>query len=395
MICSNKFIRANYGKNLRNFLTTRSKLLQIVDFGELPVFQNASTFPAIILFNKDTVTIQNVFYSPIKKLSFSSLSDEVIQNHSILDNKSFTRSGWIFAGNDTLLLFDKMREKSIKLEEYCKKGIFYGIKTGLNEGFVIDPKTRDQIISADPNSQIFIHPFIFGRDIQRYTPPSVSTSIIFIQKGFTNSNSGEARNKFEWFKEKYPSIANYLSQFSDKAQNRYDQGDYWWELRSCDYFEQFKKNKIIFPDIAKISRMTYDQNGIFADTTAFILPTDDIYLLGILNSKLIFEFYKRNSQVIGDADKGGRLRWKYQYIIQIPIRTINFFDPADKARHDRMVQLVTQMLDLNKRLQDATLEHDKTLLQRQIEATDAAIDKLVYELYGLTDEEIGIVEGKT
>ena len=75
-------------------------------------------------------------------------------------------------------------------------------------------------------------------------------------------------------------------------------------------------------------------------------------------------------------------------------RTINFSDPADKARHDRRLALVTQMLDLNKRLQDAKLDHEKTLLQRQVEATDAAIDALVYELYGLTEEEIGIVEGK-
>jgi hypothetical protein len=102
-------------------------------------------------------------------------------------------------------------------------------------------------------------------------------------------------------------------------------------------------------------------------------------------------------------------------MFQLPIRTINFSDPADKARHDRMVALVTQMLDLNlvvsdrqgrchheknspeffaERLQDASLDHDKELLTRQVEATDASIDKLVYELYGLTEEEITIVEGK-
>ena len=75
------------------------------------------------------------------------------------------------------------------------------------------------------------------------------------------------------------------------------------------------------------------------------------------------------------------------------IRTINFADPADKSRHDRMVVLVTQMLELNKKLQDATLDHEKTLLSRQVEAADGAIDKLVYELYGLTEEEIKIGEG--
>lgn len=92
--------------------------------------------------------------------------------------------------------------------------------------------------------------------------------------------------------------------------------------------------------------------------------------------------------------KGGRLRWFSQAVVKHPIRTITFDNPTDKARHDRMVALVTQMLDLNKRLQDAKLEHEKTLLLRQVEAADAAIDALVYELYGLTAEEIGIVEGK-
>ncbi len=91
--------------------------------------------------------------------------------------------------------------------------------------------------------------------------------------------------------------------------------------------------------------------------------------------------------------RGGYFTFKTNYLKPFPIRTINFDDPADKARHDRMVALVTQMLELNKKLQDATLDHEKTLLSRQVEAADGAIDKLVYELYGLTAEEIAIVEG--
>jgi hypothetical protein len=82
------------------------------------------------------------------------------------------------------------------------------------------------------------------------------------------------------------------------------------------------------------------------------------------------------------------------YLEKIPLRTINFSDPVDKARHDRMSTLVTQMLELNKKLQDAILDHEKTLLSRQVEAVDGAIDAQVYELYGLTEEEIAIVEGE-
>ncbi len=79
----------------------------------------------------------------------------------------------------------------------------------------------------------------------------------------------------------------------------------------------------------------------------------------------------------------------------IPIRTIDFSDPQDVARHDSMVKLVENMLDLHRRLSEAKTGHEKTLLSRQIEATDRQIDNLVYQLYGLTVEEIAIVEEAT
>ena len=115
------------------------------------------------------------------------------------------------------------------------------------------------------------------------------------------------------------------------------------------------------------------------------------YLLGLINSKLLQWFFP----FVSAPFRGGWYSANKQFLSQIPIRTINFSDPADKARHDRMVPLVTQMLDLNKKLQEARLEQEKTMLSRQIEATDASINKLVYELYGLTEEEIAIVETKS
>jgi len=89
----------------------------------------------------------------------------------------------------------------------------------------------------------------------------------------------------------------------------------------------------------------------------------------------------------------GYSHYMTQYIEQIPIRTINFSDPADKARHDKMVALVERMLALHKKRAEVKIDHEKNLIEGQIEATDKQIDALVYELYGLTEEEIGIVEG--
>jgi len=119
------------------------------------------------------------------------------------------------------------------------------------------------------------------------------------------------------------------------------------------------------------------------------LPYSTKFILGLINSRLLNWLYinkfTNESTLTVNLSK--------TYLSQLPIRTINFADPVDKAHHDRMVALVTQMLELNKKLQDATLDHEKTLLSRQVEAADGAIDKLVYELYGLTSEEIAIVEG--
>jgi hypothetical protein len=91
--------------------------------------------------------------------------------------------------------------------------------------------------------------------------------------------------------------------------------------------------------------------------------------------------------------QNGFFRYFTQFIEKLPIRTIDFTNPAEKAQHDRMVALVEQMLALHRSLPAAHTPQEKALLERQIESTDRAIDALVYELYGLTDEEIRIVEG--
>jgi len=148
----------------------------------------------------------------------------------------------------------------------------------------------------------------------------------------------------------------------------------------------------MLPDISIRGNFTLDDKGEFyCVNTAYIISSSDIYLLGILNSSLITFIYKN----ISSSYRGGYLRFIYQYLVELPIRIINFSDASDKAHHDRMVELVERMLLLHKQLVTAKTSHDKTAIQRQIDATDQEIDRLVYELYGLTEEEIRIVEEAT
>ena len=112
------------------------------------------------------------------------------------------------------------------------------------------------------------------------------------------------------------------------------------------------------------------------------------YVLGLLNSKLLSYYLRRTSP----AKLSGYTRFNAKSISKAPIRIIDFSNFEDVARHDWMVELVERMLALHERLAEAKIERERTIIQHQIDATDRQIDQLVYELYGLTDEEIAIVE---
>ena len=167
-------------------------------------------------------------------------------------------------------------------------------------------------------------------------------------------------------------------------------GNYkWYEIQDAvDYYAEFEKPKIIIPAIVQRASYMLDNSGFYSNDKTSIIATDDLYLLGILNSR-VSDFVVHS---ISSTKQGGYFEYKPMYVSQIPIRTINFSDPDDKARHDRMVALVDQMLELHKQLASARTDHEKTAIQRQIDATDRQVDQLVYELYGLTKEEIKIVE---
>ena len=166
----------------------------------------------------------------------------------------------------------------------------------------------------------------------------------------------------------------------------------WYEIQdTIDYYMEFEKSKIIYPNICKRPEFTFDETGLYTNQKCFIIPLPDMYLLGILNSKVTFFLF----QSILPKLRGGFYEPSYVYFKDFPIRAIDFSSSVDKARYDKMVALAEQMLSLHKQLAAAKTPDEKTRIQRQIEATDHQIDPLVYELYGLTEKEIQIVEQRT
>jgi len=386
-ILPNKWMRANYGKPLRAWLKER-RIEEIIDFGDLPVFESATTYPCILRIGAgsprerfDAVQVETLEYPDLT---------EYVKAHSYPVNQTYLDDeGWSLADEMTQALLLKIKGAGVPLGTYVDGKIYYGIKTGLNEAFVIDEATRERLIAEDPRSAEVIKPFLAGRDVKRYQPLELSKYLIFTRRGI-NIDS-------------YPAIGRYLKQYkekliprprdwpSDKPWLGRKAGSYqWYEVQdSIDYYLEFEKPKIIVPAIVQRGSYTYDERAFYSNDKTSIIPCTDIYLLGILNSK-VADFIVH---LISSTKQGGYYEYKPMYVSQIPIRTIDPSDPSDVARHDRMVALVEKMLDLNKRLAAAKAPHEKEALAGMIDATDRQIDRLVYELYGLTEEEIAVVEG--
>ena len=395
MIVSNKWMRSNYGKALREFLKRESQLVEIIDFGELPVFENAGTFPAIIITRKATAEKQSFLYAPIKRLDFDTLIDEIKSVGSMLDERALQGDSWNLTNDAAVEIIQRIKPLSVLLGEYVNNEIYFGIKTGSVDVFVINTSTKDKLIAKDPNSEAIIKKYVVGDDIRKYRIAAKDRFVIFTWHGIDIS--------------KYPAIYDYLLPFKNdlmpkpkgwagESWNGRKGGSYeWYEMQDAvEYHEIFKRPKIIYPDIAKESRFAFDNTGLYVADTIFSIPSDDLYLLGVLNSKLSWFILKTLCPSLGDPNKGGRLRLKISYIRNLPIRRIDFENLAEKLAHDEIVRLVEKMLGLQKERQSVRREEDLDRvrnLERQISQVDAEIDQRVYALYGLTEDEIKIVEG--
>ncbi|HEY2361727.1 MAG TPA: N-6 DNA methylase [Candidatus Angelobacter sp.] len=404
IIVSSSFLRTTYAEPLRRTLKKHAAVVRIVDFGGLAVFANAKdTYVCIPLLVKGEKQ-SRVDISKVGSLSIRRLSQHVASNHFSISQERLTPEAWSLKSDAEAAVFEKVLKAGKPLGEYVNHKFFRGVLTGLNEAFEITAKQQEALTATHPTSKSLIKRFLGGQDIRRYIVNDVERFLIVVPCGWTRqqmmktkqsvANFSE-REAWNWFCSEYPAFADHLKPFMGALRKRDDQGDYWWELRPCDYYNYFDTPKIIFPDICKGPRFHLDCTGIYLANTAYCLGTEDRYLLGLLNSRLFWFAISHISIPFGIRAGEYRYRLIYQYMEKVPIRVIDDSNKADQTRHDKIVKLVDQTLDLHKNLAAAKTPQERTSLERQIAATDAQIDRLVYELYGLTPEEIKIVEAST
>jgi len=388
-ILPNKWMRAGYGSKLRSWIKQFS-IDSIIDFGDLPVFEEATTYPCLWAIKKTAPKSLMFDASIIDTLSFpNGLGNYVQERKFEINQQQLPGSGWSLVNDSIQNLLQKIKSIGVPLGEYVEGKIFRGLLTGLNEAFVIDEATKNNLIAVDPKSAEVIKPFLSGREIKRYQNPKVENHLIFIPKGFTikrnlspddpnyiseampRYGNMDVNDAWSWFSNNYPAISNYLLPFKEKAEDRTDQGDFWWELRACDYYVEFEKQKIVWPETSLENQFTFINSSIYLNKTTFFIPSNDVTILGLLNSKLV-KFYLNS---IVSKMRGGYFSLSKAYVETTPI-------PLTLKTSDIGI-IVEQIFAQNK---------SNPLVE--ISNFEKQIDQLVYKLYELTEDEIKIIENE-
>lgn len=305
-ISSNKWFRAGYGANLRKYVAQHCGIRSITDFGELPVFQNAATFPMIFVARKGGNQEDQVF-TQVKSLAepYPDVLALVNEKGQALPPDAISGDAWTLTDATSANIVRQMEAASIPLGQYVKGQIYRGVLTGFNTAFVIDGAKRSELISLDPKSSEIIKPLAVGDDIRKWRVEDRGRWLILTRIGVDIK--------------RYPAIFAHLKQWQKELEKRQDQGEHWWELRACAYYDIFDKPKIMYPEIAKEPRFTLDRKAIYPIKTIFSIPLDDPYLLAVLNSRAAWQYLKETCSVLGDADKGGRLLMQAIFVSKLPI----------------------------------------------------------------------------
>lgn len=397
-ILPHKFFNAKYGHPLRSVIAHGKNLNKIVHFGDQQVFDRATTYTCLLFLKK---TPQKKFkFIKVEDLSKWRISGEAVEGE--ISTKKVIDEEWNFIVGPGADIIYKLDTVQIRLKDVAKR-ISQGIRTSANEVYVLDLiSEKDKVVLANSkylNKHILLDKgsfllFLQGREIKPYK--ILSSGKIVIMPYVINAGKAELIHQGE-IKNKNPHTYEYLfenKKYLESRENGRFKGPEWFMYGRNQNIDLMFLPKLLVPDIANRVSFALDEEGKYAFTSGYgIILKDDIkesvkFVLGLLNSKLSDFYIKHFSTQM----RGGFYKYETRFIKNLPIHTINFDDYEEAAKHDKMVNIVEKMLQLHKDIDKSRTPGDKEFIQRQIDATDKQIDALVYELYGLSDDEIKIIE---
>lgn len=365
-IIPNKWEKVMYGRPLRE-LFLKSDLSQLIDFGDLQIFEDATTYTSIIRMQKKNNS-GTLDYSLMKNVDSETLNDDIEECKNTFETQQMDSGIWTISNSESFQALKKCKEEMSTLGDYVGGEEYYGIKTGLSAAFNISVEKADQLINQNDSSREIIRPFLLGRGLKSYQKAVPGSYLIYTPKGFTAKGMGIDRENqklpkedvaWEWFRNSYPAVSEWLLQFREKARKRTDKGDYWWELRACAYYDKFANSKIFYQVFQTKPCFIYDDSATFCNNSIYFLSVPDKALLALLCSRvgwwLITEYCPR-------IQNGAQLIW--DNFSQIPIPHV-------------LPQTLSEYAD--KMMEVANDEEQFTALSKEVDAE-------VCELYGISPD---------
>jgi hypothetical protein len=360
-ITSNSYLRSDYGLNLRKLLKKENELLGIVNLDDAQIFEDAIVNVAILFATNKIFRRQCYIFNQSFTDTLDNFQKFIDANLYYYEQRLFSDKSWNLAEPDKLIIQQKI-EKSGKTLEQLGVKIRLGLATGDNNAFIIDEVKRKELIKINRKNSEIIKPILRGRDIFRYAYKSPNLYILLTRNGIN-------------VQKEYPDIYKYLDGFGQPFKKRGAQGQHWTNLRATAFFDDFKKQKIVWIELTDIGRFAICTEELYLLNSAYFLippPEFDIkYLLGLLNSKIIY-FYLG---LIAETSGMGVNRWINNYVKQFSIP-----HPTHKQQQS-IVNLVDRILTEK----NADFQSDTSMLEKEI-------DLFVYQLYGLTKDEIYLIE---
>ncbi|EAH5098687.1 class I SAM-dependent DNA methyltransferase, partial [Campylobacter jejuni] len=384
-ITSNKYTRAGYGEALREFLLKNTCILKYIDLNGIKVFDSATVDTSILSFEKIKIK-ENTF-------KYLSLNNELLKNYDFeisaikeflnISQNSLSKESFAFNDESTNALKTKIEKLGTPLKDWHGLNINYGIKTGLNEAFIITTEKKDEILAnckdedEKERTAKLIRKMLRGRDIKRYRYEWAGLWVINTHNGYKSKN-GEKVEAINI--EHYPSLKKHFDEFYPQLEKRSDKGLTPYNLRNCAYIEEFEKEKIVWNPVSGEYLFSYIKEHIFFNNSLFMMTLDVFslkYILAFMNSNcykwlitLKTNLIQTGSYAYGAKDK----------IERLPIPKIN---SKNEKLANELINLVDEILKVK--------EQDKNANTQELENKT---NSLVYKLYNLTEEEIKIIEGK-
>jgi hypothetical protein len=382
-ISSNKYMRTAYGKKLRGFLKDNTFIHKIIDFGDLPVFQGVIAYPSIIICHKAQLPNPQIKVLATRDINcLNNLDRFFADNQQIVIQEELTSEIWQL--NPYPELTAKINNISTTLDEFVEGKFFRGIVTGCNKAFIIDRKTREDLISAHSSSEDVIKPFIEGEDIGRYKISFSEKYLIYIPWHFPlheKNIQGASEEAERAFKKSYPAIYEHLFNFkkelSDRNKTETGIRYEWYALQrfGSKYWKEFDKPKITWGNLATQASFSFDEYGYYINAPACFLPIDQKWLLGVLNSKMSTFYLKHNAI----ERQNGFFEQKPMYMDRLPI-------PNLSESEKRNIEEFTSKL--------IKLYSSGSKSKQEMSSYENEIDKILYSYYQLSPDEIAIIENQ-